>query len=417
MIVQSRYPYNAFRLDTDSRFPNFGFPSVTNANLLYGTGEDIKGDAKNPNWKLEIAKQLDATTNHRRTSNFAKPARIEIISENRAAYPSYTTRSQYSANTLGYTDTLVEPEDLVIRDLALIKLKRRMASHMDNFNAIAPAVELKQLRQLIRGSAGLSESFVRGLIKIRNDLKLQVPVRKRRGKGYTYTSAAPTFMEQMSDAWLTFSFGISPTIADINNVALAISDYMFDRDELYRERASQSKIWATSGVATASGSAHANLVYNYRMEHKLTYAFGAGTSLQVTAANPYDLPEKFGLTFGDIIPAFWELTPYSWLFDYFGTIGAFLEDEFSVPAGSSVFVYETKRYTRSVITDISFTELPPEHLLEHKVVGTSIQNYSGYTRTKLLGLPHRLLRFKTLDEIGRNSINRLLNLTSLLIKR
>lgn len=411
----AKYGFNAYRFDQDSRFPGFGSPTVTNVNVAFGSGVDIKTSNKNPNYRSDIAKRIDATTDHRRTVNTCQPAYIRHESTNYATAPSYTTSSNFSSFTLGFNDVLVEPSDLVLRDQALIKIKRKLSKRTEDFKAIAPLVELKQLRGLIRSMAQQSEAYFRGLVKTRNALKLQVPL--KRGKLYTYTSLEPSFLSKLGDSWLTFSFGISPSIADANNLVKAIDDHLMGHDETYRDRASATRTWATSETSIASGSANANMLLSSHMEHRLTYAFGTGLQLALSAANPYDLTEKFGLTFGDIIPAFWELTPYSWLVDYFTTMGAFLEDTFTVPPGSTVFLYETKRYTRSVVTDISFSKSLPQVIVAGSNGGTSTQNYFGYTRTKLSGLPHLSLRFKTLDEIGVNSLKRLLNLSSLLVKK
>jgi hypothetical protein len=409
----AKYGYNAYRLDTDSRFPGFGFPSVTNLDVSFGSGTNVKTSNKNPNYRDQIAKRLDATTDHRRTVNSAKPVYVRHVSKTYA--PGYFTESNFSSFTLGFNDILVEPSDLLLRDQALIKFKRKLGQRTSDFKAIAPLVELKQLRQLVRSAARSAEEYIRGLVRTRNALKLNVPI--KRGRLYTYQGLSPSLLSQLSDSWLQFSFGLSPTIADANNLVKAIDDHLTGHDEVYRDRASATRTWSTSNSLTASGSASANLIIDSNFEHRLTYAFGSGVQLAVEAASSYNLLDKFGLTFGDIIPAFWELTPYSWVVDYFTTMGAFLDDEFSIPAGSTVFLYETKKYTRSVVSQVSFSKVSAQTIVDSSNSGTASQEYFGYTRSKLSSIPHVSLRFKTLDEIGVNSVKRLLNLTSLLVKR
>lgn len=422
LVTPAVFPYQAYRFDTDSRFPDFGFPSLVNANMRYGSGDNVKTRDDDPNWRLKIVKRADAGKPYRLQLNKARTVAISHISTNNATYPSYTTKSHFTQRTIGYTDVLVEPEDLDLRDLALIKLKRKLSQRSSDWNAIAPLVELREMRKLIRSAAQISENFFRKLVATRNELKPRaIPLERklrRREKAYTYQSAAPTFIEDLSGSWLNFSFGISPTIKDIQTAAATISQTLIDnRDRTYRDKGSAWKVWSTNLRSEGSGSANANVLIDAIAEHRLSYYFGAGRQFGVESANPYEVVTSFGLDFGHIVPAFWELTPYSWLFDYFTTTGAYLEDLFTYPGGNDQFLYETKVYKRQVKSDIRFSNSAPTVFVEQNRGGVATQEYIGMTRTIHTALPHLALRFKTLDESGRNGLNRLLNLGSLLLKR
>lgn len=221
-----------------------------------------------------------------------------------------------------------------------------------------------------------------------------------------------------SDAWLSFSFGVSPLVADVKATCDAIDNFLNGRNRTVRLTGSSTKTWrSSSGFSAGAGLFGSDLHRIAQTTHTLSYRYIAGFDLVRSAGNNYGVGAQFGLEFGALVPTFWELVPYSWLIDYFTTVGPFLEDVFISPAGDTRYALLNRRYT--ALVDMS-GELRPNTANDHvsyQYFRPGFYDLRHFTRTPLSALPHSSLRFKTVDEVGRNAVNRLLNLGSLLIKR
>lgn len=114
----------------------------------------------------------------------------------------------------------------------------------------------------------------------------------------------------------------------------------------------------------------------------------------------------------------WELTPYSWIADYFGTVGAYLDDAFVSYPGKLGYLNLIRRYSMTSDINYSFnategTSSYKNYVLDQYVL-PDVFNYARITRTPLTAIPHRVLRLKTKDELAQHALNKLLNLTALL---
>jgi hypothetical protein len=298
------------------------------------------------------------------------------------------------------------PTDSVLRDQALAKVKRKLANSSETFKAIAPIGEVKELRSLVKTTAEATSNVLKTLINLKHG---HVKIAK---------ADAP---KAAADAWLQFSFGISPTIADANQLARAINDHMFREGHLARCSGSASKRWVEprpQDNESISGSAWSGINYRYSrsmLRHYLQYRFTTGVFFPLRSANNYQVNHDFGLTFGDIVPGLWELTPHSWVFDYFTTVGEWLEDTFVSSGGNTVFCTESILYKGESIQKIVPYRTSGFQILEMPETQVQSQWVKRYHRYVLPSLPHRALRVRTLDEIGVNGVKRVLNLASVLI--
>lgn len=371
----------------------------TDANLAV---DDTRTTNYNVNFRQLLAKGFDVTSAYEKRSHNYAHLRGYGAGYGIAAFgPIVTYESTLSNYALFFdpTSQLADADDTVLRDQALTRLKRKLAKQNSNTNVLVPLAEIHELRGLIRGIAGLSTSLIQTLLTI------------RRTKGASARHYA-------ADSWLSFSFGVSPMIADVKAVCEAIDNFVNSRNRTVRLTGSSTKTWfSSSGFGSGQGLFGANLHRIARTTHTLSYRYIAGFDLVRSAGNNYGIGAQFGLEFGALIPTFWELIPYSWLIDYFTTMGPFLDDVFVSPAGNTRYALLNRRYTAFV--DMS-GELRPNTVNDHvsyQYFSPGFYDLRHFTRTPLSALPHSSLRFKTVDEVGRNVVNRLLNLGSLLLKR
>lgn len=286
------------------------------------------------------------------------------------------------------------------RDLALTRLRSKLNDLTHQAKLLAPIAESRELAGLVRQAVGLTSNVVKGLLDIK----------KRRFRD-AYARA--------SDMWLGFNFGVSPTLKDIKNAGLAIASHI-DRQNGVMQRVSGS---ATYGSSASSNAAGLITGFNVQMESvttsttKIGYRFTAGVNLKIESANNYGIFDQLGITVPDLVPALWELSAFSWVADYFGTVGTFLEDTFSVDPFTTVYVVENRRV--SVKGQVSYkfvptntaTRITASNCTDHKY------EYFEFQRLKLAAIPVRSLRIKSLDEIGLHSVSKLLNLAAVLGKK
>ena len=152
-----------------------------------------------------------------------------------------------------------------------------------------------------------------------------------------------------------------------------------------------------------------------RLQHRLSYRYTAGYKLPFRSSNDYSVGKRYGLEIGALVPTLWELTAFSWLFDYFTTMGDYLEDTFITDLAQPIYVVLTKKYTCSGRYDV----LPAVGSWVKSSYIEGEQSTFDWTFVKRsssgISVPNRQLRFKTADEIGKNAVNKVLNLSSILV--
>jgi hypothetical protein len=123
--------------------------------------------------------------------------------------------------------------------------------------------------------------------------------------------------------------------------------------------------------------------------------------------------EHFNVKFPALVPAAWELVPFSWIVDYFATVGPFLDDVFTGSPVNAVYLNRTRKYTATGANFLSYQEVNGALILRHQP-GNVIWKYNFFDRTPLQAIPRAALRLRSVDEVGRYGLNKLLNLTSIL---
>jgi len=352
--------------------------------------------ASNPDHSYQISHSQDASTPYYRAEAFMEPHRqtvmtIQKLDSVTAAYSEY---SFYC--TLNPWDWVERADDESLRDLALKRLKTRIQAQASYVPTIAPLVELREFRDLLRFLLNSGKSFVDALVKL------------RRTRGRSAVNFA-------SDLWLNFNFAISPTISDAQNIAAKIAEMISDPGgHKYTVRGNAKKEWHSVKTISMPTSYYGGTCeVEITMHHKLSYRYVCGFKTVGRFANDYSAFAEFGLNPLAVLPALWELLPWSWLVDYFGTIGDFLDDEYHSTQVTNVYCVLTKRYT----CDLVYKVKPTISGTVRAAWLTGPNSECFFTETRrmpLSAIPSRLIRFKTLDEIGKGAASKLANLASIL---
>jgi len=388
--AQSQYQYIK---DWDHTF------GANNSSMLLLDNGDAVGET-NPNFKQQIIKNIDASTNYTRgeITSWDFPI-INTRTCEDFAYPTYSYTGRAILPVANCLPSI--PNDAGLKDLALKRVKSKLANNQNEFKALIPLGELKELRGLVRSTAESTFKVVLELSQL------------KKGKG-----SVKGLMNAIGDSWLNYSFAIAPTISDTMQLAKTISDFLTRQDHSVIEHAGARSDWFDTVVQTGQ-YVNAGLQYKAILQrrHMLTYRYTVGMNFNVSAGNQYSIFDALGFRKEDIASAIYELTPYSWLLDYFTTTGDWLEDAFTAPSGSAKYVVLNTHYDISV--DVKYVPITPSSYWHVWSANEAVGHFKGFrfSREKLASLPHRAFRVKSVDEIGKNAVNKLMNLTSLLAVR
>lgn len=361
----------------------------------------------NPNYRAQISKQIDAGTIYQRDSMKYSLANIGCSANwTYLTYPiEYRSVGGTSFGNLSLT--FAPQDDSVLADIALKRLKGRLASDLKSYKALCPVAELGEMRGLIRSAAQLTTVAVKTLLDIKS---LKSP---------------KTAFKYAADAWLTFNFGFAPTSRDIVSLASSIDAYVNRKDHKVTVHGAANRQWVSSSVIgpwqpePVMGNFQ-QLTNRAQFEHSLSYRFKAVYGVQFNAANNYAILEQLGFTLEDLPSAIWQFAAFSWVADYFGTIGSYLSDAFTSPPGNTIYVSKSRLYKCKYTGNLTWSRTNSMNGVYPVIFGSSAGSPTGdywsYRRDPLATLPHLALRFKTQDEVGQYAVTKLLNLASLLVK-
>jgi len=289
--------------------------------------------------------------------------------------------------------------DASVDEIAVNIFKSKFSEKYSEFQSLIPLAELKETRGLIRTTADITNRFLLELLAI------------KKGKG-----SVKRISHLASDAWLQYSFAISPTIGDIEDLLDTIGDHLTRNDKMFNI----SKGFVKNRQSVTRGTNPSfipdmTLNWTRTVTEWVGYRYTGGYLLLLRSGNDYSTRTRFGITATALPLVGWELVPFSWVADYFTTMGSYLEECFTTQPGKAVYLCKTQKYERVAITQGFLTPNAGNVKINSQKVVPEVSKYTYIKRTQQSALPHRALRFKTYDEITYRSINKLLNLSSVLV--
>lgn len=351
--------------------------------------------ANNPDYKTQIVRQVNAGTNFYRSEAFFLP-RFSTV---KTSYElDATTRVEESVTSTFVWDPLLyidKTDDLALIDLALKRLKSKIGDHRAQVQVLAPTAEVKELRDSFKFLTTSALDLARSLLE----------ARKTHGR---------SVLKFASEAWLQWSFALSPTFNDIKSIAAVIDEILKEpKPQMYQESGKAKKAWMSytrQNYAAKFGNGNVTA----RCHHKLSYKFDAGFKFLTQSSNNYSYAASFGLDPVSVIPAVYALTPWTWLLDYFTTMGEYLEDQYVARLYDTTYCSLSKRYTCDIIYNVDPVR-KSGYVRSSYVTGSPTEcRFIDIRRTMYSSVPGRILRFKSLDEIGSNGAKKLSNLVAIL---
>lgn len=366
---------------------------------------------KDPSYKLKIRNRTDASLPYTYRSYDAENAIPYHIfgsaTQSGTSIPPY--RRSFEFDFRGYPRSLtlpVSPLDDALSDVALARLKKKLNSSLNRVNQLIPAVELREMRGMIRSMAEES-------IHVAYNLALIAAKAKKQPK-----AVVRSIRQEFQRVWLTYSFGIAPTIGAVQALCEQIEQKITDRPPALRLYAGSRKDWVSSGVANGIFMNYWQLQVNMTHYHQLTFRYTCGFDPSVLSANNYGIAAQYGTQLKDLPSVGWELTPFSWMIDYFSNMSAFLDDTFTCPPGFVTYCVLSKKYSRRTVLEPSMhrntLDIPgfTSSMLAAVPLSGEVA-YNEMIRTKVGSIPHLGLHFKSVDQIAKNAVSKLLNVCSL----
>jgi hypothetical protein len=301
--------------------------------------------------------------------------------------------------------------DESLRDLALKRLKNKLANAENHFKALVPLGEVGELRSLVKGMAEQTERTIKAIRDLRKGhFTRALQYLKSPKKAARFAKQAH---REVSQAWLSYSFGIAPLQADAKALGTAIETLLYEGARNLVIRGSAYKTWNTfheeEGLPLITGC---SFKVKTLQNHNLRYTYTAGVKLKIASGNNYTAANHLGFSLNDVPSALWELTAFSWIVDYFTTAGEYLDDVFSSKSSDTMYCNLSTKYWCS--TQASLIPVPGTKYSVQVAGGYATSRFTSFTRTSYGEIPFRALRIKSVDEIGKNALNRLLNLTSVI---
>lgn len=361
----------------------------------------------NPDWKVKVANGLDASTYYNRQIIKVTQGSCSVATSG-YRWPYEQLRSSYSGRwctIAGFWGPHRFDND--VRDIALNRLKKKLRAETGEFNAAVPTAELREMRGLIHQIAHVSSNVFKTLVHLKRNASSPA----------AYRAAA----KQAADIWLGYNFGLAPLLRDAVSVAEALAAWETRRERTVVKRGEHTanffNVLGNQGRVGAPTGAYTS--FEVQCLEEIAYKFTAGSRLAVDHANNYGLFGHLGFMPESLPSILWELTAFSWVVDYFSTVGNYLDDTFTSPSGTTQYCVENRRY-KNYVTQIPKWNLSVEYAAAVDLkVGRATPNtieVLEFNRTPLTQIPRAALRFRSLDEVGLNSVTKLLNLASLLIK-
>lgn len=351
---------------------------------VIATGRQRNG-VDNPGWRVAVRQGLNATTPLTASQISIFPIRChayaDIFGKKASPFGLNVTVDEwcnqhyvgFPADATSISNSLFASTDSRARERFLKKYRAARTA----FQSGVFAGELLETVRMLTNPAKALRQGLNGYYKTVKD-------RLRRRKN---PRRAPDLNKIVGDTWLEYVFGWRPAIRDIQDAASLICA----QPERYREKIVAWEVydWYDEPIRHFRGGDSIGYPYWYELhqQQNLVKVIYRGAA-DLVLGTP-DFPEQLGLSWSNLLPTVWELIPYSFLVDYFTSIGSVIEG-FSTGNIYLAWGCRSQIGTRHAVMATEFDRSSLAAALGHKffsggVSGHGDSGHSKYVRRDPIG--------------------------------
>lgn len=349
-----------------------------------GSGKSVivtgrrRSGTENPQWREMIRLGLNATTGLSAQEFSVLPVKCHayVVIDGKKASPFglYITCDEWcNQQYWGYPAVATSIDPTIFASTDSRARERFLKKYRAARTAFQSGVFAGELLETVRMLMSPAKSLRRGVNDYYRTVKHRL--KKRKGK----PPKTRDLNKIVGDTWLEYVFGWRPAIRDVQDAASLICA----RPERYRERIVAWEVydWYDEPIRVFRSGDSIGYPYWYEYHQqqnlvKVVYRGGADLVLGTP-----DFPEQLGLSWSNLLPTVWELIPYSFLVDYFTSIGSVIEG-FSTGTVLLSYGCRTKVGTRHASLATSFSVKDMKGALGHSFFhgGVSGHGDSGHSK-------------------------------------
>lgn len=319
---------------------------VTGFNL-YGDGDvtPVSGTVKNAfeysntvtfgdnvrNWKRRIRRNESATTTLSGTkyedlialgptiTSFKRndsPNAFEVAHPHREYSITPDSTHYYSPSAIGLSSVNVDEAD----NAAKADFLKRLIRHNRQVSGGVVLGELRETLRMIRNPA----KELRRRWSDWDTASRKMRARRLRGFRGPTARRVRDVHRDLADSWLEHSFGWRPLLSDIDDATRALNrrnEYVGDPQPIFGEGGRNTQLQNSVAYLNGQGCR----IYHNFIRERVTHVEYFGKT-RAYVLNPLKFNARlWGFDPRDFAPTIWELTPYSFLIDYFTNIGTIIE--------------------------------------------------------------------------------------------
>lgn len=287
------------------------------------TWNDVFSGSEDPLWRSKVASGVDATgpLSASRTEFSIQPGYLNA---------EYSTVARPQVKTLEdvWEGWIIDPDrygwpsaptatlNSTVVTKATTKFNAKLSEVVSPFKGLTFLGELRETIEMLKGRAMFLLQDIGKYAKRARALYRRYPGRRA--------------VKDVGNLWLEYQFGWKPFVEDIEAGITALSQ---DRLEVVPITASASELTGSSSVSEVLiGSQSCYTAMRTIRDFSKSSCRVRGvvdlSLISPVSASDTISAERWGLTLGEFIPTVWELTPYSFLVDYFVNVGDVINSAF-----------------------------------------------------------------------------------------
>lgn len=368
---------------------------------------ETRSGAALPNWKSLVCRAEDATTDFSASYRNVEIERAYCVAKFQVPVAGLPTPATSFTEGVFLTGSFVSP-DASVQSLA------------DQRARIIFYKKLQNSQQQLAGGTALAEarealSMMRSPFKTLRNLVATYPSRAKKlaKKAKRFPTATSQEMRRLNqesvsqalrESYLEESFGWGPLVSDIKSGAEALAEIITGEPRvkliLGKAKSESSNAYGVQEGVVFDASSRA-IYYDYDLSDKTEVLRVYRGLLQIdvfAGSNVYAAARSLGLLPSDFVATIYEVMPWSFLIDYFATVGVVINA--AVTSTASIKWYNTTEVVKSsrrVSGKLNIAKTSSSFNRGSVVgsVGQSVFVKKDIVRTKLTGVPLPAIRFDT----------------------